>query len=106
MAPKEGHQQVVYQANPNAVQTIKSMKEQLHKICKQYSNRPVRIQTADGITYEGVLSHTDGGLLFLMIPGQQGGDDPEYGYGYPSSYGQYGGYGQYGQQGYAGQYGQ
>ncbi|GIP56945.1 hypothetical protein MKX50_08660 [Paenibacillus sp. FSL W8-0186] len=95
--------QVVYQANPSAVQTIKSMKDHLHKICKQHANRPVRVQTVEGITYEGVLSHTDGGLLFLVIPGQQTGKDPDpppYG---PYNYGQ-GQFGGYSQQGYPGQF--
>ncbi|GAA0133723.1 hypothetical protein YSY43_05630 [Paenibacillus sp. YSY-4.3] len=102
MALSEG-KQVVYQANPNAVQTVKSMKDHLHKICKQHANRPVRVQTVEGITYEGVLSHTDGGLLFLVIPGQQTGKDPDPPFG-PYGYGQ-DQFGGYPQQGYPGQYG-
>lgn len=102
MAPNESYKQVVYQANPNALQTMKGMKEQLHKIGKQYANRPVRVQTVDGITYEGQLSHMDGGLLFLVIPGQQTGWTPPYGYGHQGSYGQYGQayHGNQGQSGY------
>ncbi|MFD3257929.1 hypothetical protein ACE3MQ_04870 [Paenibacillus lentus] len=100
MAPNESYKQVVYQANPNAVQTMKGMKDQLHKIGKQYANRPVRVQTVDGVTYEGLLSHADGGLLFLVIPGQQTGGDPSYGH-----YDHYGNYGHYGHHGYSGHHG-
>ncbi|WP_110933452.1 hypothetical protein [Paenibacillus bouchesdurhonensis] len=99
----ERNQQVVYQANPNAVQTMKNMKEQLHKVGKQYANRPVRVQTVDGVTYEGVLSHTDASLLFLVIPGQQTGPDPQY--GHHDHYGHHGHYGHYGYPGHHEHYG-
>lgn len=100
MTSNDRNKQVVYQASPNAVQTMNSMKEQLHRLGRQYANRPVRVQTLDGVNYEGVLSHTDGGLLFLVIPGQQTSWDPQYGhydhYGHPtspySSQGNYAGY--------------
>ncbi|WP_246021069.1 hypothetical protein [Paenibacillus lentus] len=100
MTSNERNKQVVYQANSNAVQTMKNMKDQLHKLSKQYANRPVRIQTLDGISYEGVLSHTDGGLLFLVIPGQQTGPDSQYGH-----HGHYGHYGIHGYPGHDGYYG-
>lgn len=112
MTSNERNQQVVYQANPNAVQTMNSMKEQLHKVGKQYANRPVRVQTVDGVNYEGVLSHTEGGLLYLVIPGQQTGSDPQYGhheydghYGHHGHHGHYEHYGHHGYPGHHEQYG-
>lgn len=67
-----GQNQVIYQAHPNTIQSVKDFRDQMHRVGKQYVNRNVRVQTIDGLTYEGRLSHLDGGLLFLSIPGPPG----------------------------------
>lgn len=82
----EAQNQVVYQMDPETAQTLRGVKHQIHRISNQYPNRPVRIQTLDGVIYEGRISHIDGGHLFLIIPGPPGG-----GYGSGQGYG--GGYG-------------
>jgi len=67
-----GQNQVIYQAHPNTVQSVKDFRDQMHRVGQQYVNRNVQVQTIDGITYEGRLVHLDGGLLFLSLPSPSG----------------------------------
>jgi len=67
-----GQNQVIYEAHPNTVKSVKDFRDQMHRVGKQYVNRNVRVQTIDGVTYEGRLIHLDGGLLFLSLPGSPG----------------------------------
>ncbi|MFD1773493.1 hypothetical protein [Paenibacillus rhizophilus] len=60
-------QQVLYQAEPSSVQTLKSIQDRTHHICKTYINRRVRIQTLSGHVHEGVIVGCDDRLLYLRI---------------------------------------
>ncbi|SDF63236.1 hypothetical protein SAMN04488542_11431 [Fontibacillus panacisegetis] len=87
MALLGNQSQVIYQARPNVTQTIKDARHQLHKVGRDYKNRHVRIQTIDGMIYEGIISHAEGPFIFLIVSNPQGGHG---GYGY--SHQPYGGY--------------
>jgi hypothetical protein len=63
---------MLYQADANSIQNLKSIRSQLHKICKQHSNQFVRIETLDGQVYMGRIVNCERGLLFLAVPNQGG----------------------------------
>ncbi|AHV95746.1 hypothetical protein [Paenibacillus sabinae] len=60
-------QQVLYQADPSSVQTLKSIKDRTHHICRTYINRRVRIQTLSGHVHEGVIVGCDDRMLYLRV---------------------------------------
>ncbi|MNW56975.1 hypothetical protein D3C74_347360 [compost metagenome] len=87
--------QVIYQANPAFTQSIKDARQNLHNIGRDYSNRQVRVQTIDGMVYDGVISHAEGPFLFLIISNPQGGHGMHpHGHhgGYGAHHSGYGGY--------------
>lgn len=61
------HHQVLYQADPNIIQTLKSIRNRIHHICSTHVNRLVRIQTLDGHVYEGVIVRCDSGHVYLRV---------------------------------------
>lgn len=63
--------QVLYQADHNFVQQLRPLREHLQNICSQFINQRVRVQTIDGLVYEGTIVNCDRGLLYLRI------DNPE-----------------------------
>lgn len=89
--------QVIYQASPTMTQGIKDARQQIHHIAKENKNRPVRVQTIDGMVYEGILSHAEGPFLFIIVSNPQGGHGMHHhqphghsqGYGYAPSRGLY-----------------
>lgn len=89
--------QVVYQASTTMAQGIKEARQQVHHVAKENKNRPVRVQTVDGMVYEGIISHAEGPFLFLIVSNSQGGygmqphqpHSHSGGYGYPPSRGLY-----------------
>lgn len=62
--------QIIYRADDNSIKAMQGVKNKVHQLGNQYANHPVRVQTLDGITYEGRLSHMDGDHMFIIIPGQ------------------------------------
>ncbi|XEC92643.1 acetyl-CoA acetyltransferase [Paenibacillus tarimensis] len=58
-------QQVIYEADPQYVQTLRTKKDKLGKALEQCMHQKARIQTINGQTYEGTISGTDG--LFVYI---------------------------------------
>ncbi|MNH80658.1 hypothetical protein D3C87_580480 [compost metagenome] len=74
--------QVVYQANPNMVQHLKGVKDQIRHICSIHLNRPVKVVTIDGYAYEGIIVSADDRFLYLSIAVQ---DDQRF-LGAPGSY--------------------
>jgi ABC-type nickel/cobalt efflux system permease component RcnA len=60
---------VVYSASDSSLQAIRDKRDHVHQIGNQYANHHVRVQTIDGITYEGRIHHTDGAHLHLIVPG-------------------------------------
>lgn len=79
-APK---QQVIYQADANTVHTLKNIRDRAYQASRPYIQRPVRIQTIEGTTYEGTLVNLDGTHLYLSIPQP---NDSSRALGYPRSY--------------------
>lgn len=87
--------QVVYNADPTWLQTLVAVKNTLADIAVRCAGLPVRVQTLDGRTHEGILMGADGCHLYLHIgptgAEQTGYPDPAYsgypGYtGYPAGY--------------------
>lgn len=76
-----GHQeQTLYQAEPNMKHNIKSVRDQIHHLCKQHANQLVRVETLDGDVFEGTIMHCEKGILYLSMPGygNQRGFGPSY----------------------------
>lgn len=61
------HQQVLYHADPNAVRTLRSIRDRIHHICNTHVNRLVRVQTMDGHVYQGVIVNCDSGHVYLRV---------------------------------------
>lgn len=63
------HQQkVLYHADSNSIQTLKSIRTQLHNLCREYANHFVRIETIDGQVFIGRIVNCERGLLYLSVP--------------------------------------
>lgn len=60
-------QKVLYHADNNSVQTLKSMRTHLHNICGQYANHFVKIETLDGQVIIGKIVRCDRGLLYVAV---------------------------------------
>lgn len=52
-------ERVLFQADPNVVTTLRSIRDHVYQISSTHVNRRVRVQTLDGNTYEGVIVHVD-----------------------------------------------
>ncbi|MBT2293695.1 hypothetical protein J7E73_32305 [Paenibacillus albidus] len=61
------HSDVIYQADPAAVQHLHGVRESLHQCCKPYMNHHVCVQTLDGQMHEGVLAGMDGRHVYLNV---------------------------------------
>lgn len=57
----------IYQCNSNVHQTLQSVKEHLHQLCTDHSNRLVRVETMDGDVFEGHIVHCDRGIVHLSL---------------------------------------
>jgi hypothetical protein len=73
-------EQQVYQADPNTVQMIQSMRDHLQHCGRQCLNRMVRIQTIDGHVYEGMIENVDNRHLYLRV--RQANDQRQFFPGY------------------------
>lgn len=59
---------VIYEADTAHVETVRSLREKLHGVCKtQLMNKYVKVQTLDGHEYEGVIVFVDGGQIYLSL---------------------------------------
>ncbi|RKP53120.1 hypothetical protein D7Z26_15435 [Cohnella endophytica] len=61
-------ERVLYQADPNVVTTLRSIRDRVYHITSTHVNRRVRVQSLDGNTYEGVIVHVDSRHVYLMVP--------------------------------------
>lgn len=82
-------QQVLYQADRNTVESIRSIRDRLHNVCRRHLNQFVRVQTFDGETIIGRIVQCERGMIHLAVPGF-GGQRQLYGYPYGVPYGPYG----------------
>ncbi|CAG7647607.1 hypothetical protein ACFQI7_20405 [Paenibacillus allorhizosphaerae] len=64
--------QVLYQADTQAVHTLKAIRDRIHHICKQHTHHFVRLQTVEGHVYEGVIVSCDEGHVYLSVPHPHG----------------------------------
>lgn len=64
--PASQHQ-VLYQADPNIVNTLKSIRDRVYHISSRHVNSRVRVQTLDGNTFEGVIVHVDSRNVYLRV---------------------------------------
>jgi hypothetical protein len=60
-------QQVVYQADPAAMQAVQGIQGRVHQLCGQLRNRMVRIEMRDGRVIEGAIVHADGDFLYIRV---------------------------------------
>ncbi|WP_438445739.1 hypothetical protein [Gorillibacterium sp. sgz5001074] len=60
--------QVIYEADQAHVDTVKTLREKIHSLCKsKLMHKHVKVQTLDGHEYEGVIVFIDGGQLYLSL---------------------------------------
>ncbi|RUS49161.1 acetyl-CoA acetyltransferase [Cohnella sp. AR92] len=71
----QGSHTVLYKAENPWVEQVKKNRRHLSELCGRHYNRPVRVQTIDGHTYEGVIVGTDGCHLHLMTQPPQSAPD-------------------------------
>lgn len=80
---------VIYEADHGHVDTVKTLREKLHGICKsKLMHKYVNVRTMDGHEYEGVIVFIDGGQLYLSLAEESGRDFRSLypGYPYPGGY--------------------
>lgn len=58
-------EQVLYQADPNAVATLWSIRDRTYQVSNANKDRLVRVHTLDGHTYEGVIVNVDSRHVYL-----------------------------------------
>lgn len=70
-APQPQHQLApIYQCPAEMHQMLRSVQEQLHRLCGQHANQLVRVETVHGDVFEGHLGHCDRGVLYLSLPNE------------------------------------
>ncbi|WP_307590771.1 hypothetical protein [Paenibacillus wynnii] len=58
-------QRVLYHADNNYVQSLRTVRHHLHEICRQHANQWVRVETLDGQVVTGRIIGCDRGLIHL-----------------------------------------
>lgn len=76
--PSGYHQQVLYQTDPNLIQSLKSIRDKVHNICKHHVNQFVKVETLDGQVYVGRIVNCERGFLYLGVPNQGVHRSPYY----------------------------
>ncbi|MFD1177637.1 hypothetical protein ACFQ3W_15190 [Paenibacillus puldeungensis] len=69
-------QPVLYRADRESIENLRTIRRRLHQICQQHRNQWVRIETLDGQTYTGRIVNCDRGFMYLSVrrgPGQPRG---------------------------------
>lgn len=56
---------VLYQADQNYIQSMKSIRHHMHHVCRQHANQIVQVQTIDGQVVTGRILGCDRGLFYL-----------------------------------------
>ncbi|MFC5651361.1 hypothetical protein ACFPYJ_20050 [Paenibacillus solisilvae] len=57
---------VLYQAEPSLGGVVQHARSRIHDLCAGHMHRAVRVETVDGIVYEGMISHVDRNFLYLQ----------------------------------------
>ncbi|AWB42957.1 hypothetical protein DCC85_01080 [Paenibacillus sp. CAA11] len=63
-------QTTLYQMDPATMHNLKSIQDHMASICKIHVNKLVRVETVDGDVFEGLLIHSERGILYLRLPSQ------------------------------------
>ncbi|MFD0672672.1 hypothetical protein [Cohnella sp. GCM10027633] len=63
---------VLYQSDSNKASALKSIRDHVHQIICAHVNRMVRVQTLDGLTFEGMIVGTDGHHVQLRVANPSG----------------------------------
>ncbi|MBJ6363915.1 acetyl-CoA acetyltransferase [Paenibacillus sp. GCM10012307] len=77
--------QVVYHCDKNVVEHIKTHLDKIQAALHQCANRPIRVQTINGATYDGYISDVQHGHLYLMTS-QAGFDNRAFSPFFPQNY--------------------
>jgi hypothetical protein len=72
MSSEPVQQPVLYQADPNFIQSAKNVCDRIHEMGRHYMNHPVRVQTAAGHVHEGMIVNVDNCYLYLAVPAHSG----------------------------------
>ncbi|MEK8126793.1 hypothetical protein WMW72_02620 [Paenibacillus filicis] len=67
-APFTGQHQSIYELDSKELELLHKCKQKVHSICSQHLHKPVRVQTIDGSTHEGVIVHVDHTHVYLQMP--------------------------------------
>lgn len=63
--PNQGNT-IVYQCQHDMAEQIRAHRQGIYDALQHCSNRPIRVQTIDGATYDGYVSEVKNGCLYLM----------------------------------------
>ena len=63
---------VLYQADNNYVQSLRTVRHHLHEICRQHANQWVRVETLDGQVVTGRIIGCDRGLIHIATRNYEG----------------------------------
>jgi hypothetical protein len=80
---------VIYQADDRSAQTMRTLRNQLHDLCRRYVNQAVKVETLDGHTFTGRIVGCHRGVLYLAVPAPGAARQPwgsPYPYPYPPGY--------------------
>lgn len=61
-------EQTLFRMDPTTMNNLKSIQDHVTNICKNHVNALVRVETADGDVFEGLLIHCERGILYLKLP--------------------------------------
>lgn len=70
---------VLYQADQNYIQSMKSIRHHMHHVCRQHANQIVQVQTIDGQVVTGRILGCDRGLFYLGVQNHHGAGRAFYG---------------------------
>ncbi|BBH22769.1 hypothetical protein Back11_41140 [Paenibacillus baekrokdamisoli] len=56
---------IIYQADAGHNNVIHNTRRKLHELCAGHMHRAIRVETVDGIVYEGMITHVDRCFLYL-----------------------------------------
>lgn len=71
--------QMLYKADANTTETVKSIRNRLEHVCMHHLNQYVKIETLDGYVVVGRIVGCDHGLLYVVVSnpsGQRGFGNP------------------------------
>ncbi|MCP1306181.1 hypothetical protein [Paenibacillus tyrfis] len=71
-SPLAGRTQTVYQLETRDAESFNRFKERIHSVCTEYLQRPVRVYTVHGHSYEGTIVNVDDHYVYLQMSPEHG----------------------------------